>query len=61
MFQILERIRVIMKQYTTPSQTTKLMGLGFETPKNKIVKQRFDRSTSSWIVVGEEGDYSIGE
>lgn len=50
-----------MKQYTTPEQTAKLIELGFEMPQNRIVKQRFDRSTSSWIVVGEEGDYSIGE
>ena len=50
-----------MKQYTTESQTAKLIELGFEKPKNRLVKQRFDRSTSSWIVVGEEGNYSIGE
>lgn len=50
-----------MKQYTTPEQTAKLIELGFEKPKNRLVKQRFDRSTSSWIVVGEERDYSIGE
>lgn len=50
-----------MKQDTTPEQTAKLIELGFEKPKNRLVKQRFDRSTSSWIVVGEEGDYSIGE
>lgn len=50
-----------MKQYLTPEQTAKLIELGFEKPKNRLVKQRFDRSTSSWIVVGEEGDYSIGE
>lgn len=50
-----------MKLYTTQEQTAKLIELGFEKPKNRIVKQRFDRSTSSWIVVGEEGDYSIGE
>lgn len=50
-----------MKQYTTNEQTAKLIKLGFEKPKNRLVKQRFDRSTSSWIVVGEEGDYSIGE
>ena len=50
-----------MKQYTTPEQTAKLIELGFEKPKNRLVKQRFDRSTSQWIVVGEEGDYSIGE
>lgn len=50
-----------MKQYTTPEQTAKLIELGFEEPKNRLVKQRFDRSTSSWIVVGEEGNYSIGE
>ena len=61
MFQRLERIRVTMKLYTTPEQTAKLIELGFEKPKNRLVKQRFDRSTSSWIVVGEEGDYSIGE
>ena len=50
-----------MKLYTDKSQTAKLVELGFEKPKNRLVKQRFDRSTSSWIVVGEEGDYSIGE
>lgn len=50
-----------MKQYTTPEQTAKLIELGLEKPKNRLVKQRFDRSTSSWIVVGEEGNYSIGE
>lgn len=50
-----------MKQYTNESQTAKLIELGFEKPKNRLVKQRFDRSTSSWIVVGEEGGYSIGE
>ena len=53
--------RVVMKMYTNESQTAKLIELGFEKPKNRLVKQRFDRSTSSWIVVGEEGDYSIGE
>ena len=50
-----------MKQYLDQQQTAKLIELGFEKPKNRLVKQRFDRSTSSWIVVGEEGDYSIGE
>lgn len=50
-----------MKMYTNESQTAKLIELGFEKPKNRLVKQRFDRSTSSWIVVGEEGGYSIGE
>ena len=50
-----------MKQDTNEPQTAKLMELGFEKPKNRLVKQRFDRSTSSWIVVGEEGNYSIGE
>ena len=50
-----------MKQYLLPEQTAKLIELGFEKPKNRLVKQRFDRSTSQWIVVGEEGDYSIGE
>lgn len=50
-----------MKQYLSPDQTAKLIELGFEKPKNRLVKQRFDRSTSSWIVVGEEGGYSIGE
>ena len=50
-----------MKQYTSKSQTAKLIELGLEKPKNRLVKQRFDRSTSSWIVVGEEGNYSIGE
>lgn len=50
-----------MRQYTTSEQTAKLIELGFEKPKNRLVKQRFDRSTSSWIVVGEEGNYSIGE
>lgn len=50
-----------MKMYTNSEQTAKLIELGFEKPEKRIVKQRFDRSTSSWIVVGEEGDYSIGE
>lgn len=50
-----------MKQYTTPDQTAKLTELGFEKPKNRLVKQRFDYSTSSLVVVGEEGEYSIGE
>lgn len=50
-----------MKQYLTPEQTAKLIELGFEKPKNRLVKQKFDRSTSSWIVVGEEGNYYIGE
>lgn len=50
-----------MHQYTNTEQTAKLIELGFEKPKNRLVKQRFDRSTSSWIVVGEEGGYSIGE
>lgn len=50
-----------MKQYLLPEQTAKLIELGFDRPKNRLVKQRFDRSTSSWIVVGEEGDYSTGE
>lgn len=50
-----------MKQYLSSEQTAKLIELGFEKPKNRLVKQRFDRSTSSWIVIGEEGGYSIGE
>ena len=50
-----------MKQHTTTEQTAKMIEMGFEKPKNRLVKQRFDRSTSSWIVVGEEGDYTIGE
>lgn len=50
-----------MRQTTLPEQTAKLIKLGFEKPKNRIVKRRFDRSTSSWIVVGEKSDYSIGE
>ena len=50
-----------MRLYTTPEQTAKLIELGFEKPKNRLVKQRFDRSTSSWIVIGEEVNYSIGE
>lgn len=50
-----------MKQNLEESQTTKLIELGFEKPKKRLVKQRFDRSTSLWIVVGEEGDYYIGE
>lgn len=50
-----------MRQTTLPEQTAKLIELGFEKPKNRLVKQRFDRSTSSWIVVGEEGNYYIGE
>lgn len=50
-----------MKQNLLPEQTAKLIELGFEKPKNRLVKQRFDYSTSSWVVVGEEGEYSIGE
>ena len=50
-----------MRQYTSESQTARLIELGFEKPKSRIVKQRFDRSTSSWITIGEKGDYSIGE
>ena len=50
-----------MKQNLEESQTAKLIEMGFEKPKNRLVKQRFVRSTSSWIVVGEEGDYYIGE
>ena len=50
-----------MKLYTDEIQTAKLIELGFEEPKNRLVKQRFDRSISSWIVIGEEGGYSIGE
>lgn len=50
-----------MRQFTIPEQTAKLIELGFEKPKNRIVKQRFDRSTSSWITIEEKGGYSIGE
>ena len=34
MFQRLERIRVIMRQYTNESQIAKLIELGFEKPKD---------------------------
>ena len=50
-----------MKQYTTPDQTAKLIELGFDRPKNRVIKQLLDRSTDLWITIGEEGDYSIGE
>ena len=50
-----------MKQYLSPEQTAKLIELGFDRPKNRVIKQLLDRSTDSWITIGEEGDYSIGE
>ena len=34
MFQRLERIRAVMKQYTNESQTAKLIELGFEKPSS---------------------------
>ena len=50
-----------MKQYTSTEQTAKLIELGFDRPKNRVIKQLLDRSTDSWITIGEEGNYSIGE
>ena len=50
-----------MRQTTLPEQTAKLIELGFDRPKNRVIKQLLDRSTDSWIMIGEEGDYSIGE
>ena len=50
-----------MKQYTSNDQTAKLIELGFDRPKNRVIKQLLDRSTDSWITIGEEGDYFIGE
>ena len=50
-----------MKQYTNSEQTVKLIELGFDRPKNRVIKQLLDRSTDLWITIGEEGDYSIGE
>ena len=50
-----------MRQTTLPEQTAKLIEFGFDRPKNRVIKQLLDRSTDSWITIGEEGDYSIGE
>lgn len=45
---------MIMKQYTTPEQTAKLIALGFEKPSPS-----FYRNGVTWIQC--EGNYSIGE
>lgn len=55
-----------MKQYTTDDQTAKLIGLGFEKPKNTRYVQRAKARNlhSPFIEFGEpefEGSYSIGE
>ena len=55
-----------MKQYTTPEQTSKLMELGFEKPKNTQYVQRVKARNlhSPFIEFGEpafEGSYTIGE
>lgn len=56
MFQRLERIRADMKQYTSESQTAKLIELGFEKPKS-IEKVTYIEQYGC----GYETAYSIGE
>ena len=43
--------RLVMKQYTTPEQTSKLIELGFEKPKGWVTLDFKDAT----------GNYSIGE
>ena len=44
-----------MKQYTTPEQTAKLIGLGFEKPKNEVKAEQ--AGDFAWY----NPTYSIGE
>ena len=51
-----------MKQYLTPSQTAKLIELGFEKPKNeRWVLDVANESTPSIQNIVKRQDYSIGE
>lgn len=51
-----------MKQYLSPEQTTKLIELGFETPKNEgWVLDVANESTPSIQNIVKRQDYSIGE
>jgi hypothetical protein len=51
-----------MKQYTTPEQTTKLIELGFEKPKNeRWVLDVANESTPSIQNIVKCQDYPIGE
>jgi hypothetical protein len=62
MFQRLERIRAVMKQYTNEIQTAKLIELGLEKPKNeRWVLDVANESTPSIQNVVKRQDYSIGE
>ena len=61
MFQRLERIRVIMRQYTNESQTAKLIELGFDKPKFEIETQMCNVKGQPLRVATIVGDYSIGE
>lgn len=52
--QMEKNTRIIMKQYTTPDQTAKLIELGFEKPSPS-----FYSIGATWVQC--EGNYSIGE
>lgn len=51
-----------MRQFTTPEQTAKLIGLGFEKPRNeRWVLDVANESTPSIQNIVKRQDYSIGE
>ena len=50
-----------MKQYTTPEQTAKLIGLGFKKPKFEIETQLCNIKGQPLRATTIVGDYSIGE
>lgn len=53
---------VVMKQYLSPEQMAKLIGLGFEKPKNeRWVLDVVNESTPSIPNIVKRQDYSIGE
>lgn len=51
----------MMRQYTTPEQTAKLIGLGFEKPKSIIYASAYQEEEGADPDVEYEYAYSIGE
>jgi hypothetical protein len=56
----LERIRTVMKQYTTFDQTAKLIELGFREPKSKVDGKVIYEPDADLEIEWEKA-YSIGE
>ena len=58
--QMEKNTRIVMKQYTTPEQTAKLIELGFEKPNSSI---ECELPEADWRIgaVGIRKAYSIGE